>query len=118
MARNNHRTSIMKKIFNLTTITSLGILAACLTGCYTMSTNTKKEPLPESPFGKMPDGTSIELYTLRNSHGMEATIMSYGGIVTSLKVPDKNGKFGDVVLGYDNLEDCTCRRKTARSLAR
>ena len=104
MARNNHRTSIMKKIFNLTTITSLGILAACLTGCHTMSTNTKGT-ITESPFGKMPDGTSVELYTLRNSHGMEATIMSYGGIVTSLKVPDKNGKFGDVVLGYDNLED-------------
>jgi len=60
--------------------------------------------ITESPFGKLPDGTPIELYTLRNSHGMEATIMTYGGIVTSLKVPDKNGKLGDVVLGYDNLD--------------
>lgn len=57
----------------------------------------------KAPFGKTPDGTPVEIYTLRNSSGMEATIMTYGGIVTSLKVPDKDGKFGDVVLGYDNL---------------
>ena len=43
-------------------------------------------------------------YTLRNSRGVEARICNYGGIVVSLKVPDKNGKFGDVVLGYDNLD--------------
>ena len=56
------------------------------------------------PFGKTPDGTPVELYTLRNSSGMEASIMTYGGTVTSLKVPDKNGKFGDVVLGFDSLD--------------
>jgi aldose 1-epimerase len=55
-------------------------------------------------FGKMPDGTPVEIYTLRNGRGMEARIMTYGGIVQSLKVPDKNGKFDDGVLGYDNLE--------------
>ena len=60
--------------------------------------------ITESAFGKLPNGTPIELYTLRNRHGMEATIMTYGGIVTSLKVPDRNGKFDDVVLGYDNLD--------------
>lgn len=58
----------------------------------------------KAPFGKTPDGTPVELYTLCNSHGMEATIMTYGGIVTSLKTADKNGKFGDVVLGFDNLD--------------
>jgi aldose 1-epimerase len=52
----------------------------------------------------MPDGTPVEIYTLRNSKGMEARIMTYGGIVQSLKVPDQNGKLDDVVLGYDNLE--------------
>jgi galactose mutarotase-like enzyme len=36
---------------------------------------------------------------------MEARIMTYGGIIVSLKVPDKNGNFGDVVLGYDKLDD-------------
>jgi aldose 1-epimerase len=42
---------------------------------------------------------------LRNANGCEARIITYGGIVVSLKVPDKNGKFGDVVLGYDKLDD-------------
>ncbi len=47
----------------------------------------------------------MDLYTLRNNKGMEAGICNYGGIVVFLKVPDRNGKFGDVVLGYDNLAD-------------
>jgi len=55
------------------------------------------------PFGQV-DGKSVTLHTLRNAKGMEAQIMNYGGIVTSLKVADKAGKFGDVVLGYDNLD--------------
>ena len=54
-------------------------------------------------FGTAADQTTIDLYTLRNSKGMEAQIMTFGGIVTSLKVPDKNGALGDVVLGYDHL---------------
>jgi aldose 1-epimerase len=57
------------------------------------------------PFGKMPDGTEISVYTLKNTHGVEARIINYGGIVVSLKVPDKTGVPGDVVLGYDNLDD-------------
>jgi len=61
--------------------------------------------ISQAPFGKTADGTPVEIYTLRNSKGMEARIMTYGGIIVSLKVPDKNGTFGDVVLGYDNLDD-------------
>lgn len=56
-------------------------------------------------FGCMPDGTPVKIYTLRNKTGMEARILNYGGIVQSLKVPDRNGHLGDVVLGYDNLGD-------------
>ena len=96
----------MKQIIQLITITSLGLLAACLTGCDTMS-NTPKGTITKADFGKTPDGTPVEIYTLCNSHGMTATIMTYGGIVTSLKVPDKHGKFDDVVLGFDNLDDYT-----------
>lgn len=58
-----------------------------------------------APFGVMPDGAPVKLYTLRNKNGMVARILNYGGIIQSLVVPDKNGKFGDVVLGYDNLDD-------------
>ena len=54
-------------------------------------------------FGALPDGTAIEKYTLRNSHGVQATIITYGGILQSLLVPDKHGKVADVVLGFDDL---------------
>ena len=50
----------------------------------------------------MPDGTPITIYTLRNGN-IEARICNYGGIVTTLKVPDRNGQMGDVVTWYDNL---------------
>ena len=56
----------------------------------------------KAPFGSTSDGTS-DLYTLENSNGMKATITNYGGIVTQLHVPDKDGNLGDVVLGYDKL---------------
>jgi aldose 1-epimerase len=54
-------------------------------------------------FGKLRDGQSVDLYVLTNSHGMEAAITNFGATLVSLKVPDKGGKAGDVVLGYDNV---------------
>jgi len=60
--------------------------------------------IQRASFGKMPDGTPVEIYTLRNSQGMEARILNYGGIVQSLFVPDRHGKFSDVVLGHDDLQ--------------
>lgn len=52
----------------------------------------------------MPDGKEVYIYTLTNRCGMSISAMNYGGIITSILVPDKNGKLGDVVLGYDSLE--------------
>ena len=57
-----------------------------------------------TPFGKSPDGTAVEVFTLKNSAGMEARIMTWGGTLISLRVPDAAGKFDDVVLGYDSLD--------------
>ena len=50
------------------------------------------------------DGQNVDLYTLKNRNGMEARITNYGGIVVSLKVPDRNRKFDDVVLGFNDLD--------------
>jgi len=55
-------------------------------------------------FGKTPDGKEVELYTMVNSNGLRARIMTYGGIVVSLEVPDRDGKLGDITLGYDKLD--------------
>lgn len=54
------------------------------------------------PFGRTPDGQSISLFTLRNQNGIEVRAMSYGGIIVSLKTPDRMGKLGDIVLGHDD----------------
>ncbi len=51
------------------------------------------------------DGIPVDEYTLTNAHDMEVKIITYGGIITSVKVPDKKGQFANVVLGFDNLQD-------------
>ena len=55
-------------------------------------------------FGKTRDSVAVSLYTLTNKNGVEARITNYGGIVTSLKTPDRNGAMADVVLGFDSLD--------------
>lgn len=80
------------------------LLAALgLFGC--ASTSPAPSQISRRPFGTAPDGAPVDLYTLRNANGAEARICNYGGLVISLKVPDRNGKLGDVVLGYDHLAD-------------
>ncbi len=87
----------MKWTFTFTAIAG----AACLLGCSSLSYSGGE--IAKQPFGVTKDGTPVDLYTLRNSKGAEARICNYGGIVVSLKVPDRKGQLGDVVLGYDDL---------------
>jgi len=63
-----------------------------------------RSKIEKQSFGMTSNGERVELYTLTNVNGLEARIMTYGGIVVSLKIPDRNGKLGDVVLGYDALD--------------
>ena len=62
-----------------------------------------KAGVTKEPFGQLPDGAPVDLFTLTNRRGMQARITNYGGIIVSLTAPDRAGKFGDVVLGYDTL---------------
>jgi hypothetical protein len=64
-----------------------------------------KSKMQKQAFGKIQDGQSVDLYTLSNKYGMTAAISNFGGTLVSLKVPDRDGKIGDVVLGYDNPAD-------------
>jgi aldose 1-epimerase len=54
-------------------------------------------------FGRLADGAAVEIFTLTNASGLEARIMTYGAILVSLKVPDRNGVLADVNLGFDGL---------------
>jgi len=79
--------------------------ALCLAGC-AMPHGSANGQVSKTPFGTA-DGQAVELYTLRNSKGAEADIMTYGGIVEKLKMPDRNGNIADIVLGFDSLDGYT-----------
>ncbi len=55
------------------------------------------------PYGNLPDGRAVQLFHLSNDHNMSFDLINYGGIITSLNVPDKNGKVEDVIIGFDDL---------------
>ena len=59
------------------------------------------------------DGKPVSLYTLRNASGMEVKITNYGGTITSIKVPDRQKKFDDVVLGFDSLAGYTAKTNSS-----
>ena len=78
----------------------IAISGFCLV-LFTLRTEAETK-VTSQPFGKMPDGTALEIFTLSDGP-YEARITNYGGVVVSLKAPDRNGKSADVVLGFDDL---------------
>jgi aldose 1-epimerase len=68
-------------------------------------TNRKAQPsMKTTVFGKLPDGREVHQYALSNGAGMTVQIIDYGAAITSMFVPDRNGKVADVVLGYDSID--------------
>jgi aldose 1-epimerase len=94
----------------LSLVFTVGIGCLFLASCSSAKQESaKQEAAPAGgsvsrPFGSTKSGESVDLYTLTNSNGMEAAIMTYGGILVSLKVPGSAGKMDDVVLGFDTLD--------------
>src|SRR5271170_8034024 len=78
--------------------------AIAISGLWFLVTTTAeaKTKVSSQSFGKTPDGTSVEIYTLSDGP-YEARITTYGGVLVSLKVPDRNRKVADVVLGFDDV---------------
>lgn len=75
------------------------------------ATGRRRPAVTRAPFGAMPDGTPIEIFTLTNSTGMEIRAINYGAIIVSIKVPDRAGRFDDVVNGHDTLEGYLTRSR-------
>ena len=67
--------------------------------------------ITQSVFGRMPDGAAVDLFTLTNAHGVEVRVITYGAIVVSIRTPDRNGRFDDVVTGFDSLEEYLTRSR-------
>lgn len=58
----------------------------------------------KAAFGRLPDGRPVESFTLTNAGGVEVRVISYGAIIVSVRVPDRDGRLDDVVLGHDDLQ--------------
>jgi len=83
------------------------VLAVALGGLLVAQTPAKHKPgVQEQPFGTE-GGRPVHLYTLTNAHGVEISAMNYGGIIVSIRVPDRKGEFADIVLGHEKLEGYT-----------
>ena len=86
------------------------LLAACNTdskpaeaeGPAKLPKQTEGLRISKAPFGESPDGP-VDIYTFTNKNGIEARVINYGALLVSLKTPDKNGQFEDIVLGFDSL---------------
>jgi aldose 1-epimerase len=78
--------------------------ASSAPGGETQTAAKKGAHVDKAEFGKTPDGTVIDSFTIYNGQGASAKLITYGATVTELHVPDKNSKMGDVLLGFDNLQ--------------
>ncbi|MCY4409090.1 MAG: hypothetical protein OXC27_01405, partial [Caldilineaceae bacterium] len=61
--------------------------------------------LSSQAFGKTQSGQAVRQYTLANNTGVQTDVLDYGGLIRTLSTPDRNGKAGDVVLGFDTLDE-------------
>jgi aldose 1-epimerase len=82
-------------------LVALTVLLAVVTG---RAMNAPPQSrVTRAPFGQLPDGRAVELFTLTNPHGIEVRAMTYGAIITAIVTPDRNGRRADVALGFDSL---------------
>jgi len=79
------------------------LMAAVLSFPVCISASVPSE-LTSGPFGKLDSKEEVKFFTLKNKNGIEVKLIPYGAAIVSLKVPDKNGKSADIVLGYDDLQ--------------
>src|SRR5204863_4390702 len=93
---------------------TVALLVACGSGSnppgQSAAAGTGKAAVTRAPFGQLPDGSAVDIFTLTNAGGMEVRTIPYGAIVVSIKAPDRNRRSEDVVLGFDKLDDYVARR--------
>jgi aldose 1-epimerase len=82
----------------------IAILAFAVSAILFAQSTPSKTEVQQKRFATVSGGRPVILYTLTNSHGVEITTMNYGGIIVSIRVPDRNGQVADVVLGHDTAE--------------
>ena len=88
-------------------VTLMILITGCKSGNQGDNTSKQKNPkckVEKSFFGNMPEGDSVMLFTLKNEKEYVIKITNFGGIITEIHTPDRDGKFGNIALGFDNLE--------------
>lgn len=81
---------------------SLLLALACASGGSTPGV-ARTATVSRARFGVAPDGKEVDVFTLTNAHGVEVRAITYGGIITSFKAPDRAGRLDDIVLGFDDM---------------
>jgi aldose 1-epimerase len=100
------RTGIRGGAVRLTLAALLAVATVGLFGLSAAASSSGRRPtITKASFGGLSDGTPVDIYTLTNSRGMEVKILSYGGILQSIRVPDRHGRLANVTLGFDNIAD-------------
>ena len=95
----------MRSIFWLVVVLAVSLM---LNACNKITNESEKKvvmSVKQQPFGKTPNDQQVDRYMLTNAKGMQVGIMNYGAAVISIVVPDRNGKFADIVLGYDKFDN-------------
>ena len=97
-------------ILHLSVTAAAAVSTLLLSGCASTETSCCEScgasgacQVSKAPFGETLEGKKVDIYTFHNTNGVEARICNYGGLLVSFKCPDRDGKIGDVVLGYDDL---------------
>jgi aldose 1-epimerase len=91
--------------FLTTALIVAGSMACTNTESKEENTEMSTKSIEVADYGVLPDSSKAQLFTLKNAQGMTVKITNYGGIITSLTAPDKDGKYGEVTLGCNTLED-------------
>lgn len=94
----------MHPVFSTSYLVLLFVLSAGMLSLLTSKAFAQELPVEREAFRQVVDGKPVDLYVLQNSHGMKVAITNYGGRLVSWLTPDREGRFDDIVLGFESLD--------------
>jgi len=97
----------MRRICRCSTLARAALVAGLASGLMAQAASAAPPRITKSAFGTLSDGTAVDRYTLRSGRGMSVSILTYGGIIQSLRVPDRRGQRRNVTLGFRDLAGYT-----------